>query len=140
MSQGIAEEHVSVSRISDLLNTTFMDHTVDGDGDIHVTDGVEFPCWIAIAQRAKLIELFSYFPPEQPTPSHWLTRVNEFNRTIMVPQFSFQQDAVWGRYWMTFDGGLDMRQFIKMLRRFSGAVSIAAGGGLPEATHDANAP
>lgn len=61
-----------------------------------------------------MIELFSYFTPEQPTPSDWCTRVNEFNRTIMVPEFAFPQDAIWGRYWMTFDGGLDMRQFIKM--------------------------
>ena len=32
---------------------------------------------------------------------------------------------LWGRYWLTYDGGLNVRHFIKMLRRFSGAFRTA---------------
>ena len=31
--------------------------------------------------------------------------------------------SIWGAYWMTFEGGLNVRQFVKMLRNFSGAFT-----------------
>ena len=43
------------------------------------------------------------------------------NWEIVVSQFSYCRDAIWGHYWMTYDGGLSVRQFVKMLRAFSGA-------------------
>ena len=36
-------------------------------------------------------------------------------------QFAYRRGAVWGSYWITHDGGLNVRQFIKMLRIFAGA-------------------
>ena len=80
---------------------------------------------MAVAEEPKLVALFTYFTPEAPAPVDWLSRVNYLNSTIRVPQFSFQRDAVWGRYWMTYEGGLNVRHFIKMVRRFSGAFRVA---------------
>ena len=47
--------------------------------------------------------------------------MNELNSTIMLPQFSYCRSSIWGAYWMTYSGGLNVRQFVKMLRHFSGA-------------------
>lgn len=124
--QTIAEEQVSVARLSDLLNSAFLDHEID-DECLYVTDGVEFPIWIGVSDEVKLVDLFTYFAPEGEVPSDWVIRVNELNSTIMVPQFSIQQGALWGRYWMTYDGGLNVKHFIKMVRRFSGAFRVGVG-------------
>ena len=129
--QTIAEEQVSVARLSDVLQSAFLDHEID-DGDLYITDGVEYPIWVAVAEEPKLVALFTYFTPEEPPPVDWLSRVNDLNNTIRVPQFSFQRDSVWGRYWMTYDGGLNVRHFIKMVRRFSGAFRVAVN----ESTRD----
>ena len=40
--QTIAEEQVSVARLSDVLQSAFLDHEID-DGDLYITDGVEYP-------------------------------------------------------------------------------------------------
>jgi hypothetical protein len=123
--QTIAEDQVSVARLSDVLQSAFLDHEID-NGDLYISDdGVEYPFWVAVAEEPKLVEFFTYFTPEKPAPVDWLKRVNDLNGTIRVPQFSFQRDAVWGRYWMTYEGGLSVRHFIKMVRRFSGAFRVA---------------
>ena len=57
--------------------------------------------------------------------SDCLERVNALNYTIMVPQFSWRENALWGQYWMTYDGGLSARHLIKILRRFTGAFRVA---------------
>ena len=137
--QTIAEDQVSVARLSDVLQSAFLDHEID-DGDLYITDGVEYPIRVAVADEPKLIAFYTYFKPEEPPPVNWLKRVNDLNSTIRVPQFSFQRDAVWGRYWMTYEGGLNVRHFIKMVRRFSGAFRVAVNEsisrGAPETAED----
>ena len=135
-SQMITDDQVSLLRLSDLLKAIFIDHEVQGD-DLYVTDGLEFPVWISVLQEPKLVLFVTYFTPEDEMPSDWLTRVNEFNSTIMVPQFAYQEGSVWGNYWMTFDGGLSVRHFVKMLRRFSSAFRKATKDWVPSPKADA---
>jgi hypothetical protein len=51
--------------------------------------------------------------------------INTFNASIILPQFSLDGTVLRGRYWLTYDGGLNVRHFVKMLRRFSGAFRTA---------------
>ena len=50
----IGEDEVTITRLSGLLEAAFIDHTIDDDGDIYVTDGWTFPC----GSRSRLIESF----------------------------------------------------------------------------------
>ena len=43
MATFIPEEDVSVDYLSDLFKRTFHTTEIDADGDIYVTDGLEFP-------------------------------------------------------------------------------------------------
>ena len=42
----IAEDEVTIPRLSSVLDAGFIDHQIDDDGHIYVTDGIEFPLWI----------------------------------------------------------------------------------------------
>ena len=117
----IAEDEVTITRLSGLLEAAFIDHTIDEDGDIYVTDGVDFPLWVQIDTDRKLLELCTCYSVDDQQAANWVNRVNDMNREIMVSQFCYRCDAVWGSYWMTYVGGLSVRQFVKMLRAFSGA-------------------
>jgi hypothetical protein len=59
------------------------------------------------------------------------------NSTIMLPQFSYCRSSIWGAYWMTYAGGLNVRQFVRMLRHFSGAF---VGGIVKHEYESAKAP
>ena len=116
----IAEEEVTTTRLSALLDTAFIDHRIDEDGDVYVTDGVDFPLWISIETRRKLVVLFTYCSIDD-RERNWLAEVNDLNGQIAVPQFAYRENAIWGSHWISYDGGLNVRQFVKMLRIFSGA-------------------
>ena len=81
--------------------------------------------WIELLKNRKLVSLFTYWSVDDERDANWLARVNDMNSKIMLPQFSYCRGSVWGGYWMTFEGGLNVRQFVKILRFFSGA--FAAG-------------
>ena len=117
----IADDEVTITRLSGLLEAAFIDHTIDDDGDIYVTDGVDFPLWVQIDTDRKFLELLTWCSVDDQQATDWVNRVNDMNREKIVSQFSYGRDAIWGHYWMTYGGGLNVRQFVKMLRAFSSA-------------------
>ena len=116
----LPEVEVTTPRLSAVLEAAYIDQQMDDDGDIYVTEGVDFPLWVHLMPDQKLVKLFTYYPVDDQVD--WVARVNEINSRIELPQFCYARDAVWATYWMTYAGGLNMRQFIRMLRRFSSAV------------------
>jgi hypothetical protein len=44
----IAEDEVTIPRLSSVLDAAFIDHEIDDDGHIYVSDGVGFPLWIEL--------------------------------------------------------------------------------------------
>jgi hypothetical protein len=55
----IAEEEVTIPRLSSVLDAAFIDHEIDDDGHIYVSDGVEFPLWIVLLSQRELLNLFT---------------------------------------------------------------------------------
>lgn len=121
MNSLIPESEVVGARLASLLEAAVIEFKIDSDGDIYASDGLEFPVWITIAEDKKLIAFFTFFDPEGVGAETALQTVNEINQTIVLVQFSWHGGKLWGHYWLTYDGGIDVKHFIKMLRRFSGA-------------------
>jgi hypothetical protein len=71
----------------------------------------------------KLIMFFTNIKPkdEDADSEDWLARLNAINHTLPLAQFHWCTNAIWGQYSMSYADGLNTRQFIKMLRRFSSA-------------------
>ena len=117
----ICEDEVTIARLMSFLDAAVIDSEIDEDGDIYVSDGLSFPCWIDVLKEKKMISFFTYYAPESLEGQDWFEVLNDMNTNVVVVQFSWNGKAVWGQYWMSYDGGLNVRQFIKMLRNFSGA-------------------
>lgn len=120
------EEEVTIARLASVLEAAVLDYEIDDDGDLYVKDGLEFPTWVQLIEDKKLVEFFTCFASTgseggHVTNSDWMVQVNEMNITNVGVQFYLSGKTVWGHYWMSYDGGFNVRQFIKMLRRFSGA-------------------
>lgn len=118
----IGEDEVSIPRLASILESAVIDFIVDSDGDLYATDGLEFPAWIEVSKQKKLITFMTHMKISSVENRDWLKRVNEMNRTFVGVQFHWDdQGVVGGSNWMSFDGGLNVRQFVKMLRRFTSA-------------------
>lgn len=125
MTAIIDESDVSPARLASVLESAVIDHRID-DGDIYASSGLEFPVWISIVDDKKLLSFFTFVASNEAPPSDPLSRVNEINKVIVVVQFHWNEERLWGHYWMTYEGGIDIKHFIKMLRRFSGAFEAGA--------------
>ena len=117
----VPEGQITVARVSAVLDSAFIDHQLEDDDDIYVTDVVTYPVWINLDRQSKLLMLVTYFEPEAGPISNWLEKVNELNAKIVLPQFCYREGGLWGCYWLSYDGGLNVRHFIKLLRRFAEA-------------------
>ena len=59
-SSTIEEEEVNISRLCSILESAVMDNEIDDDGDIYVSDGLEYPVWIELDQDRKLLCFYTY--------------------------------------------------------------------------------
>jgi len=116
----IVEDEVTLSRLASFLEAAVIEFKVDEDGDLYANEGLAFPTWIQVLEDKRLILFFTYMQLDDAREDE-LAWVNEMNGKIIAAQFHWDGRAVWGQYTMTYDGGLNVRQFIKMLRRFGGA-------------------
>jgi len=117
----ILERDVRGPRLASLLEAAVIEYKIDSDGDLYASDGLDFPVWITIAEDKKLIAFFTFFDAENTLPEDVLHTINDINQTVVLVQFSWHAGRLWGHYWMTYDGSIDVKHFVKMLRRFSGA-------------------
>jgi hypothetical protein len=117
----IAEDEVTISRLASFLDAAFIDYTIDDDGDLYAKDGLEFPAWIDIDQDKKMIMFLTCISADEKVATDLMARVNEMNTSYVAVQFHLRGEVIWGHYWLSYDGGINVRQFIKMLRRFCSA-------------------
>lgn len=122
----VPEDQITQARISAILNSAYIDHCLEDDGDIYVTDVVAFPLWINLDQQSKLLMMVTHFKPDREPSFNWLEKVNELNANIVLPQFCYREGGLWGCYWLSYERGLNVRQFIKLMRRFAEAFRLGA--------------
>lgn len=117
----LAQGEITPSRLIALLNTALFEATVDSDGDVYVSDGLEFPVWVKVLTDERMLQIFTHASAEDGQDAPTFAIVNEMNSRIVLPQFCLLDDKVFGTYWVTYDGGLPIKPFVRVLRRFSGA-------------------
>jgi hypothetical protein len=115
----IPEAEVTISSLSGILEAAFIDHEIDESEDLFVTDGLEYPLWLTIDAPLKFLYFYTYSEIDEEPEADWLSRVNRMNESLIMTRFYRTDDAIWGDYSMSFEGGLNARQFVKILRRFS---------------------
>jgi Putative bacterial sensory transduction regulator len=125
-SHMISEGEVSLARLQSVLETAVFDVKMDRDGDLYVTDGLDFPSWVRLPEDEKLIIFVTYQKFDDPDEEDWPARMNEINHRTPLVQFHWCGNAIFGHYAMSYEGGLNGRQFIKMLRRFSSTFAQGA--------------
>lgn len=122
----LSEDEVTIARLQAVLDSVLMECEIGEDGDLVVGEGLAWPCWVSIDEIRQLIQIYSIATPIDGAEKEVADLVNDLNKAVIVVQFSYDydDDCVWGNYWMTYETGLNIRQFIKMLRRFASAFEI----------------
>jgi hypothetical protein len=112
----LIEEQVSLQSIKTFLDAAAWDTRFDGDDDLYVHGGVEFPFWISLDANVKHLALFTYWSADFSVSSRVINQINTQYRMV---QFFVKDKKVCASYYMTFKFGLDMRQLVVIGRHFS---------------------
>ena len=87
-SRIISKDEVSLVRLQNVFETALFDVKMHLDGDLYVTDGLDFPCWIRLLDDDEtLITFFMFVDLDDPDKEDWPDRMNEINHRISPVQF-----------------------------------------------------
>lgn len=115
------EQEVTINRLASILSSAVIETEVDEDGDLVAVDGLPQPVWITMEHHKMLNFTACRVYSDEVARKVRFSEINALNREFLVVQCHWQEDALLGVYSMTYDGGLDPRQFVKILRHFSEA-------------------
>ncbi len=121
--KSIAENDVTNCSILRLLRNVYLDASLDIDNEIYVRDGLQFPTWVSVLPKERLIKFFTYmdFKGCDFTGCSVFEVASHLNTNIAVPVFYAMGERIYANYFLTYTGGVSKLQLISMLRRFSGA-------------------
>ena len=66
----INEDDVSTEALLQLFRRAFLKAKIDDDGDVYITDGLDFPIWVAVDVEQRLIRFFTFMQREEGSPLH----------------------------------------------------------------------
>lgn len=119
----ISEDKVTLDELQRVLESIFIE-CERRDGQLHITDGLDDPCFIGIDQDRKFVLFVSSIEHKAPKP-RVIEKVNNLNGDLIMARFHCDNDpdVVWVEYFMAYEGGLNVHQFVKLLRRFAKIVN-----------------
>jgi hypothetical protein len=114
----LSEADVTIARLKSVLDTAFLDCDIEEPDMLVAAEGLAYPCCVMIDTDRKLIQIETAHKlvDHSGDPD---SLINDLNESVILLQFHHDQGSIWGNYWMTYDTGLNIRQFVKMLRRFA---------------------
>ncbi len=130
-----SDGEVSIAWLQSLFERAFFTSTVDAEGDIYITEGLEFPIWLRVIEEEKLIRFFTYLQhdPEQHGPITERS-ANHLNATVLLATFYVHRNEpgrLYTDYVLPYGHGIVAAQVITAARRFAGA-SLYGARQLPE--------
>ena len=124
----INEDDVSTEALLQLFRRAFLKAKIDDDGDVYITDGLDFPIWVAVDSDQRLIRFFTFMQREEGRP-FTEAAANHANATVVLPTFHVRcdrKDRLSSHYVMTFADGVIDTHVITAARRFAGASAYGA--------------
>jgi hypothetical protein len=124
----INEDDVSTEALLQLFRRAFLKAKIDDDGDVYITDGLDFPIWVAVDNNQRLSRFFTFMQRKEARP-FTAAEANHANATVVLPTFHVRcdhKDRLSSHYVMTFADGVIDTHVITAARRFAGASAYGA--------------
>lgn len=119
----ICESKVTLAELQRVLASIFIESEHEDDR-LRIVDGLDDPCSVRLDQDRQFVLFISNIEHKGPKP-RVIEKVNELNGDLIMVRFRCDDDpdTVWAEYFLSYDGGLNVRQFVKLLRRFAKIVN-----------------
>ena len=123
----IPEDRVTLHELKCALDSLFMGSEFR-DGTLFIVEGIDVVCSVNLETDWKNIRTLSVFEHRGPR-SKVMEKINELNGEVIFARFRCVGDeSISADFFSSYEGGLNVRQFVIQLRRF--AETVAAIGGI----------
>jgi hypothetical protein len=125
----INEDEVTTGALLVLFRRAFLTAHVDDDGDIYITEGLDFPIWVSLDTERRLIRYFTFMRRDAAQPEFTTAEANHVNATIVMPTFYVRadhRDRLCSHYVLPYVDRLIDTHVIMAARRFAGASAYGA--------------
>jgi hypothetical protein len=124
------EDEVSIEWLQRLFQRAFFTTEIDSDGDLYITEGLEFPIWATLLEEQKLIRFFTFL--RHSSKEHGpitKTGVNYLNATVLLASFHVRKnetDKLHSAYVLSYAHCVVDAHVVGAARRFAGASLYGA--------------
>ncbi len=119
----IEQDKVNLVSLSLELEQATMEHTLEDDGRIYVTENGMFPFWIRVYPGWHLISFRTYLRPEPSfAQADRFIFCNQLNGKLLFPALHVHEDRLYADHAISYRDGLIRSQFIRMCRAYATAV------------------
>ena len=129
MERKMEEQEVTTHALLSLFRRAFLTAHVDDDGDIYITEGLDFPIWVSVDAEQRLIRYFTFMRRDAAQPPFTTAAANHVNATVVMPTFYVRadhRDRLCSHYVVPFVDGVIDTHVITAARRFAGASAYGA--------------
>lgn len=123
MSTFLEEKEVNLVALSLELEQAAIEHTVQDDKRIYVTESGMFPFWLRLYPDPHMLSFSTYLEFDAAlaeTERHAFC--NRLNSKSLLPAIHAHNDRLYADYAMSYRDGLIRSQFIRICRTFANGV------------------
>lgn len=125
MNQLIEEANINVVNVSLELERAVIDHTLQDDEKLYVTEDGYFPFWIHILKKQRYIGFATYVMfRESTTALQRLELANQFNKDTYLSSAHVDEDMLKINHVLTYRNGILTETLIRGCRQFSASIEL----------------
>lgn len=108
MTKFISERDFSIPVLSDFIDQQGINASIDGDGDVYVSDHkLGFPFWLTIDRAQRVLVFYTYKDySSDEAASDALESAYRIRLGPLTPQFSLSETTLYAHYFMPFRDGI----------------------------------
>ena len=124
------EDEVSIDWLQRLFQRAYFTTEIDSDGDLYISDGLEFPIWVTLLEEQKLIRFFTFMrrDPKEHGPITEAS-ANYLNAVVLPLSFHVRKseaDKLHSAYVLSYTQCVVDAHVVEAARRFAGASLYGA--------------
>lgn len=118
-SELIPEKEITLVNLSLILEHACVEHEIQQEDRIYITEDGIFPLWIRIFESAHILALSTYIkPPEGKAEEELLKFCNGVNEQFLVPSAYFREGKIWCFMPIYLKDHLQKSHLLRLIRYF----------------------
>lgn len=108
----------TIENIKKVIDEAHCETEIDSDGDIYISEGLEFPCWVGLNEENETLRIMTYAVLKDDTDElKALQLANRINTKFFPNVVSVNNGKLESYYYAVLDQSMSEKNLLTILRR-----------------------